>query len=67
MAKSVEGAVAGAFADDVGVDDYRGPATFVVNLNAPGADFVALGEILVGKVFHLHISELTSDKALQIH
>ena len=67
MAKSVEGAVAGAFADDVSVDDHRGPATFVVDLHAPGANFVALGEILVGKVLHLHISELTADQSLQIH
>ena len=67
MAKSVKGAVAGAFADDVGVYDYSRPATFVVNLHAPGADFVAISEILVGKVLHLHISELTADQSLQIH
>ena len=66
MAERVERAVAGALADDVGVDEYGGPFSL---LELHAADVVAelFGHLRIGTVEDINVPELASNQSLQIH
>ena len=66
MAESVERAVAGAFANDVGVDEYGGPFS-LLELHAADVVSELFGHLGVGTIEDVDIPELTSNQSLQIH